>query len=123
MITDEALEEIERLGHLRAPAEACGLLLPVPLTSRSGETRTVIEMPNRSPRPQDSYYFTTDDVRIELGTWITSQPRQVLNDIVVWHTHPGGNIGPSRDDMKQKHNGTTYAVIALTREGPIAAMF
>jgi proteasome lid subunit RPN8/RPN11 len=124
MIMDEALAEIHALGELRAPAEACGLLLPVPFGTRAdGRPRTVIEMPNRAARPHDSYYFTTDDVKIEIGKWMAYQPPAVLKDIIIWHTHPGGGVGPSTDDIKQKQNGVTYAVVALTSDGPVAAMF
>lgn len=118
MISDEALAEIERIGHLRAPAEACGVLLPVP-----DGARTVVELPNRSQRAHDSYMFTTDDVVMELKDWLVEQSDEVRSGIIVWHTHPKGNIGPSRTDLQGKQQGVTYAVVALTPSGPVAAMF
>lgn len=124
MISDEDLWEINRIGQLRAPAEACGLLLPTPDGyTDEGRPRRVVEMPNRSKTPHNTYMFTTDDVKISLERWLKLTDPELHNDVIVWHTHPGGNIGPSAEDMRQKQTSLTYVVVALTPNGPVPAMF
>lgn len=109
-ISERALAEIARIGHLRAPNEACGLLLVTPHRGRS-----VIELPNRSLKPLDSYLFHGSDARIELEGY--------EDGFVIWHTHPGGGIGPSREDMRSRHANFWYLVVALTDNGPIPTFF
>lgn len=109
-VTDKALGEIARIGHLRAPNEACGLLLVNPHRGRS-----VVELPNRSLQPLDSYLFYGSDAHLELEGYEAG--------FVIWHTHPGGNIGPSRDDMRTRHPQFWYLVVALTDSGPIPTFF
>lgn len=109
-LSDDALASIGRIGHLRAPNEACGLLLVTPHRGRS-----IVELPNRSKTPLDSYMFYGSDARIELEGYD--------DGFVIWHTHPGGGIGPSRDDMKTRHAEFWYLVVALTETGPVATFF
>lgn len=109
-ITDDQLASIERIGLLRAPNEACGLLLMSPHRGR-----TIIELPNRSLTPQDSYQFHGTDAKLELEGYD--------DGVIVWHTHPGGGIGPSRNDMRTRHPEFWYLVVALTDKGPLPTFF
>ena len=109
-VSEHELVEIDRIGKLRAPTEACGLLLSVP-----HHGRTVIELPNRSLTAEDHYEFKGSDAYIEL--------KDYDDELVVWHTHPGGLIGPSRDDMRTRHEDYWYLVVTLTPEGPVPTFF
>lgn len=117
-LTEDALAEIYRIGLLRAPSEACGLLLEIPFTTSLGKTSRVLEIPNRSLRPHDSYVMESDDLKLAMD----GKPDQ---NAAAWHTHPGGLVGPSTKDMRTRADlaDIPMLVVALTQEGPVAAWF
>jgi len=117
-LTDELVAQIGRIGKLRLPTEACGVILPELFHGRQ-----VIELPNRSALPHDNYTFTVEDLSLELKPWFQSVDRERWNDPVIWHTHPKGNIGPSKADMQFKIPELSYLVVALTPEGPVPTWF
>lgn len=94
LILPEVTEEILRIGLRRSPKEACGVITP---------DERVWEVANRSPEPTQNYILERDDVLTTLKTWGETwpgDPGDVL--LVIWHTHPNGLIGPSRDDLINK---------------------
>lgn len=103
---DVVVPRIIELGMKKAPNEACGLVVP-DLDLPCDEW--VHELTNRSPDPTNSYTFDTSVVK-ELLT----NP-EVWEDILVWHTHPGGRVGPSPGDMEARHPKLKYLVVALPR--------
>jgi proteasome lid subunit RPN8/RPN11 len=49
---------------------------------------------------------------------------KMIPKIAVWHTHPGGNVGPSRADMQSKPDHFQNLVVALRGdEPPLATWF
>lgn len=96
-----ACQKILDLGIEAAPEEACGVLVPGVLGFR------VIPLRNRSPHPEDSYVIDPETVRS-----LRLQP-EVWGDVRVWHTHPGGNVGPSPGDLKSKIRGLRYMVVTV----------
>lgn len=38
---------------------------------------------------------------------------RVWEDVIVWHTHPSGFVGPSRGDMQNRVEGLKYLVVSL----------
>jgi proteasome lid subunit RPN8/RPN11 len=36
-----------------------------------------------------------------------------MDHFIVWHTHPSGNIGPSKGDMDTKIEGFQYLVVTM----------
>ena len=113
LLHDQALTEIWQLGLLRRPAEACGILLPGP-----HKGRWLVEMPNRSALAHENYMFTVDDLKIGLSDIETD-----FENLTVFHTHPGGGIGPSRTDMRAKITAFRYLVVALTEQGPVPTWY
>jgi proteasome lid subunit RPN8/RPN11 len=105
-LQDEALHRIIALGRARSPAEACGLLL----IDDSSPDQRVIELPNRSDTPHTSYMFTGDDIMIAL-----ENSRIAADDVEIgiWHTHPGGRVGPSTEDQMKKLDGVPFLVVTL----------
>jgi proteasome lid subunit RPN8/RPN11 len=88
----------------RAPLEACGVIVPdmdIP------PEQWVHEMRNRAFSPTDSFVIDTKTIR-QLIT-----KAEQWRDVIVWHTHPGGNIGPSRGDLESKVEGVNYLVVTL----------
>lgn len=103
------LAEIARIGTLRAPNEACGILI---------RGNGVLELPNRSPAPESSYVLNSRDVEEVLDSEIRGE------DVAIWHTHPRGLIGPSEGDMKDRlPDHVQMLVVALTEDGPVPAWF
>jgi proteasome lid subunit RPN8/RPN11 len=52
----------------------------------------------------------------ELYEWLTSVDDQQKESMVIWHTHPSGNVGPSRGDLDHKLAGLSYLVISIHPE-------
>lgn len=82
-----------------------------------------MELPNRSLGGTDSYAISTADIRLELHEWAQDKDPAELNKMAVWHTHPAGNIGPSKRDMHYRDPEVSYLVVALTEKGPIPTWF
>lgn len=113
-----ALPEIEKLGKLRAPNEACGILLDIPRSKADGTVSPIIELPNRSMGGPGSYRIDPDDIRLAM------EHLEEVEDVAVWHTHPSGFVGPSKGDMQNRGDPNIYmVVVALTDHGPIASWF
>jgi proteasome lid subunit RPN8/RPN11 len=110
----QMVEEIATIGRLRAPTEACGLLLPFPLGGRS-----VWEVPNRSKTPHDSFHMRGQDMAIILENLFPDGevPEEVLGGLTAWHTHPSGNVGPSWFDLHNKPANIRSLVVSLDPMG------
>lgn len=114
-LTPQLTAEIVRIGLDRVPNEACGILLPPPgdIYRFRRHNKQVIELPNRSPHPQDSYEMRGSDIMIELEDWFESVDQPARDSIVLWHTHPSGSIGPSRGDLDNKLGDLSYLVVSI----------
>lgn len=121
-LDDRHVAEIHRIGMLRYPSEACGVFLPTPRRYQLIESQ-VVEIPNRSLNAEIEYVMTPEDVRMAIEDWARAATSEERNAVSVWHTHPGGGIGPSKLDMARKLRGGTYLVVALTPEGPVPVWF
>ena len=119
MLTPNIIAEIGRIGELRKPNEACGVLLPVPMRGR-----VVWEVPNRAENGTNSFAMHSDDVVILLQDWVYENIElAVWESIVLWHTHPAGGVGPSRADRENKIEKCGNLVVTLTDDGPVATWF
>jgi proteasome lid subunit RPN8/RPN11 len=114
---EAALPEIEKLGKLRAPSEACGVLLDMPWRKADGSMSFVKELPNRA-MADGTYRVDAGDIRMVLDGL------EEVEDVAVWHTHPSGFIGPSKGDMQNRPDPNIFMlVVALTEQGPVATWF
>lgn len=117
-ILEAALPEIEALGKLRAPNEACGVLLDLPWMRSDGTMSFVKELPNRSVDGPGTYAVWPSDIRMVL------EGVEDVEDVAIWHTHPSGFIGPSKGDMEHRPDPNIYmVVVAITEQGPVATWF
>lgn len=117
-VLDLALKEIEEIGKLRLPNEACGVLLDTHWRKANGSPSWVKELPNRSVVGGGTYRVDADDIRLVL------EGLEEVEDVAIWHTHPSGLVGPSKGDMRNRPAANIYmVVIALTENGPIATWF
>lgn len=104
----EIVDRVLTYGRAEEPNEACGIITP---------DLVVVKLPNSSHNPTNSYVISTQDLVAALQEYIDrtgSHPADLPMDcFMVWHTHPGGNIGPSRGDMTSKITGFQYLVVTL----------
>lgn len=124
MLEQKTIEYIGHIGDERRPNEACGLIIPI-----QGELPRVVELPNRSKFPHDSFEMLGTDIFLVLqsifGEDLTvDEVENFISEMVVWHTHPGGNVGPSRADMRNKPAKFQSLVVTLReKEPPLATWF
>lgn len=114
VLEQHMVDEIAMIGKKRMPNEACGVILPYPVKDRQ-----VIELPNRSKTPHDEVRMRGEDLVLELEALFgedTPLPENLATDITFWHTHPGGNVGPSAHDMSEKPQVGKHLVVSLGEE-------
>lgn len=111
------VEEMGRIGRERAPAEAAGVLLPFPFQGTQ-----VIELPNRSMTPHDHFLMQGEDLALALEPFAEAHPdKELWMQVALWHTHPGGNLGPSKYDLKNRCEGLRHLVISLHENDEVKA--
>jgi len=109
LLDDVTEYEMTEIAKLRAPSEACGLIVDQPPPGRRSRC---IELPNRSLEHHDSALIHTSDVRQALEGWEGSTA-------AIWHSHPGGNIGPSLGDMharSKEYDQLGYLVLTIVSD-------
>lgn len=107
LLDDTVERQMAYISRMRSPSEACGLLVDQP---PPGKKSRCIELPNRAIEHHEATQIHGSDIRLALEGW----EGQVA---AIWHSHPGGNVGPSRGDMESRRDSTPglgYLVIALT---------
>lgn len=103
---DVVVPRIIELGFEEMPKEACGVVIPelgLPVD------QWVRPMINRAETPESAYAIDPATIR-----GLVRDP-VVWADVLVWHTHPSGHVGPSRGDLQGRVLGLRYLVIALPR--------
>lgn len=101
-VLPEHVSEMARLGRLRAPREACGVFA----------RGRVLELPNRAVE-NDLANFTVEDLLVA----VQDLDDLDLDEMILWHTHPGGHVGPSRTDLELREQSLQYMVVALLPDG------
>jgi len=110
--------EIGRLGNKAFPNEACGVILPIPWCGNQ-----VIGLPNLAEDPTSHFQLNGLVIHKAIEGWLDIAEPMDLSNIIIWHTHPKGNIGPSIPDIRNKLDGVYYLVVALTEEGPCPTIY
>jgi proteasome lid subunit RPN8/RPN11 len=103
---DVVIPQIVEIGLRRAPQEACGIVVP-DLDVPAAEW--VHELQNHSSDPLTSYEIDTVTIKT-----LVEDPEH-WSDVLVWHTHPKGGVGPSKRDWEVKVPGLRYLVVSLPR--------
>lgn len=99
--------QIETIAANRAPAEAVGLILP---------DEKVVELPNRSHTPHNRFEILGSDVRLVLEDHSVPLLPEALEQCTLWHSHPGGGVGPSRVDIQNRVSVMSHLVISLAQD-------
>jgi proteasome lid subunit RPN8/RPN11 len=100
---DVIIPQIMAIGMQEAPNEACGIIVP---ELGLPADLWVKQMKNQHPSPTNSY-------AIDPETIATIARSSAWEDVIVWHTHPGGSVGPSRGDLQARRPGLRYLVVTL----------
>lgn len=104
----EHLEQIKQWGLEKLPHEACGVIIELP-----GES-VIRQLGNYADDPTKGYKVDNTELVEVLAEVIESSGHGVLRDqVVVWHTHPSGHIGPSTEDLASKVSDLRYLVVSL----------
>lgn len=80
------------------PFETGGLIL---------DDGRVVQLPNKADNPSNSFQIDRSDV---VEALLNENETRTLT---IWHSHPGGNIGPSRTDLRLKTAIPYHLVLAL----------
>lgn len=118
VLEDELADTVAALGRQSAPLEACGVAVPL-----VGGSWAVVDCINHSANPRTSWETPGKEIAeaIRIACAEASFFGHSTMDLsqeapVVWHSHPGGNVGPSEEDMSRRVNGLRHAVIALRKD-------
>lgn len=96
------VDQLISWGSLEAPKESCGLLV-----CDGQEDYRLYWLPNISDAPNTSFRLESKVV----GGLIRSE--EFYGKTYVWHTHPGGLIGPSQHDLLSAITGVKHMVITI----------
>jgi proteasome lid subunit RPN8/RPN11 len=105
VLTDqlEVVNQILDWGMETAPDEACGLLI-----LQSTSTYLLMHLKNEAENPRRTYAMSPHSI----GEVIEEQ-RVWEEQTTIWHTHPGGTVGPSPSDLDIMVKGCRYMVVTL----------
>ena len=108
--TPADIEAIAQIGMEHAPLEACGLLL-------LGVGIRVIQ--NMSPHPESNSLMKADDILDAVLFLTRDEPGayDLANDMIVWHTHPGGQQGPSTVDVETREANAARRLMVVAIPG------
>lgn len=108
LITQEAAVALQKIALLRAPVEAVGLMMP---------DEEILELPNRAEEGTSNFSFMPEDIVIAMELHDIDPEIVHWEDVILWHSHPSGGVGPSRTDMRHKLPRMQHLVITLMPDG------
>lgn len=101
---------LEALARTYCPNEAVGVLYQSP----SGEV-ILRSLKNTADNPLEGFSILPGDILNAMGkNWWLEATKSMMDEVYLWHSHPKGNIGPSRTDLQNKIKGLRFLVITLT---------
>lgn len=89
----EAKSEIVRRGNKASPREIGGLICP---------DGTLFFLPNEATQDNEFRVSSAQFTEAVYGQEGVESLGFNLPEVVVWHTHPSGLLGPSRTDIREK---------------------
>lgn len=105
----EVVDQILELGRAESPVEACGIVTP---------DLRVVRLPNRhETSTRDSFVISSEDLINAIEEYVDRakvDPAALdRSHFMVWHTHPGGQVGPSKGDLEHRVPGFQNLVVTL----------
>lgn len=115
-ILPQDIEQIAQWGMEAGYVEACGVLM-----TRSDGGPRLKKVVNRAQQPQIQTLMLSDDM-MDAILELIGDPRHyeghLSAELVVWHTHPGGLIGPSLYDKQWRESlGDTRCLVVTIPSG------
>jgi proteasome lid subunit RPN8/RPN11 len=106
------VEQITQWGLEAGYVEVCGVLL-----TRSDGGPRLKRVPNKAVNPQIQVFMDSDDFMDALLD-LVEDPKtysgNISSELVVWHTHPGGLVGPSDLDRAWREELSTTRCLVVT---------
>ena len=113
VVTTKPYETMFNWGMEQAPQEACGLVVMPGFAQVTMDHLVVLRMRNISSKPDTSYKL---DIQALMETVFAGMSRQQFSQsVMVWHTHPGGHIGPSPQDLEVLPKRIPHCVVTLPK--------
>ena len=107
-VSPEIVDRVLQIGRAEEPKETCGVITP---------DSKVVQLPNCSPSPNTSYEIASEDLVNALEAYVERSgcdPQQLTRaHFIIWHTHPGGVVGPGPGDLRVRLEGFQYLVVSL----------
>lgn len=107
-VSPEIVDQVLQLGRAEEPNEACGVVTP--------DSRVVL-LPNNSSSPTNSFVIATKDLVNAMNNYLARSevhPTVLTREhFIIWHTHPGGVVGPGPGDIRERIPGFQYLVVSL----------
>lgn len=116
VILPEDVEQIAQWGMEAGYVEICGVLL-----TRSDGGPRLKQVVNKAAKPEIQVFMHSDDFMdalLDLVGHPEQYPGPLGEELVVWHTHPGGLVGPSKQDLLwRKELGDTRCLVVTIPSG------
>lgn len=110
------VQQIAQIGMEAGYLETCGVLL-----TRSDGGPRIKQVENKAEQPVIQVYMESDDFMdalLDLVENPRTYPGNISEELVVWHTHPGGLVGPSKQDMEWRQSlGDTRCLVVTIPSG------
>ena len=103
LLSEGVLYHLRDLSYKASPREAVGLIF----------SNQVLELPNRAGKPESTFEVTRADLRWGAEKLGASATDLVRGEVILWHSHPGGGVGPSLQDLRHKTPFKYHLVVAL----------
>lgn len=107
-VSPEIVDQVFEYGRAEEPNEACGVITPDSM---------VTLLPNSSPSPKNSFVIATKDLVNAMNEYLERSevhPTILTREhFIIWHTHPGGVVGPGPGDLRERLPGFQYLVVSL----------
>lgn len=98
------IHTLSSLVRASSPNEAVGLIV---------RDHIVLELTNASDQPESSFAVGVDDIIKAVDEANLSMTEADWEGIILWHSHPGGGIGPSRVDMRNRVPRWSHLVLTI----------
>lgn len=112
LIEGQLLKELRRLSREAYPEEAVGLIFP---------DERVVSLTNHSPHPRTNFEITKQELLDALE--YAEENEWHIDEVVFWHSHPAGGVGPSRTDIQQKTPLKHHLVVTIAEEDIISTWY
>lgn len=111
---DRAMIRISQIAQANPAIESVGLIVE----------STVLPLRNLSETPESGFAITPASILDALADQkLFPGVGFEWEDVILWHTHPAGGVGPSRVDLANKVPHLQHLVVSITPDGPVPTWY